>query len=52
MARTQIQSVTPGGPAHQAGVRPGETLVAINGHPIVDVLDYKYYSYDPDLPIF
>ena len=49
MARTQIQSVTPGGPAHQAGVRPGETLVAINGHPIVDVLDYKYYSYDPDL---
>ena len=44
MARTQIQSVTPGGPAHQAGVRPGETLVAINGHPIVDVLDYKYYS--------
>ena len=51
MARTQIQSVTPGGPAHQAGVRPGETLVAINGHPIVDVLDYKYYSYDPDLTL-
>ena len=51
MARTQIQSVTPGGPAHQAGVRPRETLVAINGHPIVDVLDYKYYSYDPDLTL-
>ena len=51
MARTQIQSVTPGGPAHQAGVRPGETLVAINGHPIVDVLDYKFYSYDPRLEL-
>ena len=51
MARTQIHSVTPGGPAYQAGVRPGETLVAINGHPIVDVLDYKYYSYDPDLTL-
>ena len=39
MSRTKIQSVAPGTPAHQAGVRPGETLLAINGHPIVDVLD-------------
>ncbi len=37
MSRTKIQSVAPGTPAHQAGVRPGETLLAINGHPIVDV---------------
>ena len=49
MSRTKIQSVAPGTPAHQAGVRPGETLLAINGHPIVDVLDYKYYAYDPEL---
>ncbi|MFR4758466.1 MAG: PDZ domain-containing protein [Evtepia gabavorous] len=41
MSRTKIQSVAPGTPAHQAGVRPGETLLAINGHPIVDVLDYN-----------
>ena len=46
MSRTKIQSVAPGTPAHQAGVRPGETLLAINGHPIVDVLDYKYYASD------
>ena len=49
MSRTKIQTVTPGSPAHRAGVRPGETLAAINGHPIIDVLDYKFYSYDPDL---
>ncbi len=51
MSRTKIQTVAPGTPAHQAGVRAGETLTAINGHRIVDVLDYKYYSYDPDLTL-
>ena len=40
-----------GSPAYQAGVRPGETLTAINGNRIVDVLDYKYYSYDPELEL-
>ena len=51
MAKNQIQSVAPGSPAHQAGVRPGECLAAVNGHPIVDVLDYKYHSYDPELTL-
>ena len=51
MSRTKIQSVAPGTPAHQAGVRPGETLLAINGHPIVDVLDYKFFAYDPRLEL-
>jgi len=32
-------------------VRTGETLTHINGHPIVDVLDYKFYSYDPRLEL-
>ena len=30
-------------------VQPGEELVAINGHRLIDVLDYKYYSYEKDL---
>ena len=51
MSRTKIQAVAPGSPAHEAGVKAGETLAAINGHPIVDVLDYKYYSYDPELEL-
>ncbi|MBQ9852930.1 MAG: DUF512 domain-containing protein [Ruminiclostridium sp.] len=51
MSLTTIKTITPGSPAHGAGVRPGETLTAINGHRIVDVLDYKYYSYDPELEL-
>ena len=49
MSMTVIQSVDRGSPAHRAGVRPGETLLQVNGHPIVDVLDYKFYTYDPRL---
>ena len=41
-----IQSVTEGSPAWKK-VRPGEKLLKINGSAIHDVLDYKYYSYDP-----
>ena len=51
MSLTTIKTVTPGSPAYQAGVRPGETLMAINGHRIVDVLDYKFYAYDPQLEL-
>ena len=51
MSLTTIKTITPGSPAHGAGVRPGEILTAINGHRIVDVLDYKYYSYDPELEL-
>ena len=31
MSLTIIKSITPGSPAHRAGLRTGETLVAING---------------------
>ena len=30
-------------------VRPGDALVAVNGKRILDVLDYKYYAYEPRL---
>jgi putative radical SAM enzyme (TIGR03279 family) len=32
-------------------VHPGEKLLSINGNPIVDVLDYKYYAYDRKLEL-
>ena len=51
MSRTVIRTVDPRSPAQRAGVRPGEKLLEINGHPIVDVLDYKFYSYDPRLEL-
>ena len=51
MGRTVIQSVDPGSPAKKAGVQPGESLKQVNGHPIADVLDYKYHTYDPELTL-
>ena len=51
MSLTKIASVDPHSPARKAGVRPGEKLTHINGHPIVDVLDYKFYAYDPRLEL-
>lgn len=46
---TRIKSVDRNSPAWKAGVRAGEILEEVNSHPIVDVLDYKYYTYDPRL---
>ncbi|MCI9269079.1 DUF512 domain-containing protein [Oscillospiraceae bacterium 44-5] len=51
MSMTAVKSVDPRSPAHRAGVRAGETLTHINGHAVVDVLDYKFYSYDPRLEL-
>ena len=48
---TKIQSVDRGSPAARAGVRPGETLLEISGHRVVDVLDYKFYGYDARLTL-
>ena len=46
-----ITSVTPRSPAAKAGVKPGETLEAINGHPINDALDYGFYCYERTLTL-
>ena len=44
MSMTVIRSIDPRSPAHRAGLKLGETLVQVNGHPIIDVLDYKFYT--------
>lgn len=38
-----ISTVQPGSPAFQAGIRAGDTLMTLNGHPILDILDYQFY---------
>ena len=37
--------------ARRNGVHAGETLLEINGHRVVDVLDYKFHGYDPRLTL-
>ncbi len=48
---TVIASVDAGSPAEKAGIRPGETLLKLNRHEIVDVLDYRFFCYDPVLTV-
>ena len=39
-----IKSVEPGSSADRAGIKPGQTLLSINGHDIHDVLDFRFYE--------
>ena len=45
-SRTRVVSVVPGSPAESAGIRPGDTLLALGSHAIHtpdDVLDASFY---------
>ena len=50
MEDNYIKAVDPTSPLH-GHVRPGDTVTAINGNQILDVLDYKFYAYDRDLHV-
>lgn len=45
----KITGITPGSRAERAGITPGDTLISINGHDIVDVLDYRFFETERDL---
>ena len=45
---TIINSIDKRSPAERAGVRTGEKLLSINDHSVEDVLDYRFFGYDPD----
>ena len=51
MSMTVVCSVDAHSPASRAGIKVGEQLVQVNGHPVLDVLDYKFYTYDPKLSL-
>ena len=46
-----IINVVKGSPADRAGVRPGESLEDVNGNPVRDVLDYRFYAAAPQLKL-
>ncbi len=45
-----IKSIDGGSPLRHK-VRVGESVIAINGNKIIDVLDYKFFSYDADITV-
>ena len=47
----RIKSVEDRSPAFRAGIKEGETLVSVNGHPIADVLDYDFYTAESTLAL-
>ena len=38
-----IKGIEPDSPAQRAGIQAGEILVSLNGHDIIDILDYRFY---------
>ncbi len=47
----QIKTVVRHSYADRAGIKSGETLIAVNGNDIVDVLDYRFYQLDSSLEL-
>ena len=45
---TVITSIDRRSPADRYGIKVGEKLLTINGHEIIDVLDYRFYGYDAE----
>ena len=39
-----IKSVSQGSVAEQIGLRPGDSLVSVDGHPVGDVIDVHFYA--------
>lgn len=46
-----ITGVKKASSAARHGILPGETLISLNGHEIVDVLDYRFYEINASLSI-
>lgn len=46
-----IKGIEPNSPAQRAGIQAGETLVSLNGHDIIDILDYRFYETNAQLEI-
>lgn len=46
-----ISNVSKNSPADKSGIKPGDTLVSINGNSIKDVLDYRFYMTEKILDV-
>jgi putative radical SAM enzyme (TIGR03279 family) len=46
-----VSSVEPESIAEEAGILPGDVILSINGHPLYDILDYRFYSTEEEVDI-
>lgn len=47
----EIKGVTKGSVADKKGIKAGDKLIAINSHPIRDVLDYRFYMCEKNVTL-
>lgn len=47
----RISAVEPDGLAAMVGLRVGDILVSVNGHPLRDLIDYRFYTSDEQLTL-
>jgi putative radical SAM enzyme (TIGR03279 family) len=46
-----VSAVEPGGLAAQMGLRPGDVILAVNGYPLRDVIDFRFYSAEEEIEL-
>lgn len=46
-----VSAVTPGSPAHRAGLAPGDCLLAVDGRPAGDIIDWRIAAADEKLTL-
>lgn len=49
MSGLLVESVVPGSIAEEMEIEPGDRLLAINGQPLRDIIDYNYYTADEEM---
>ena len=47
-----VQSVEPGSLAAALGLRSGDEVLAVNGHPVEDVIDVQFYAAEDEVEIY
>ncbi|NOY77829.1 MAG: hypothetical protein GXO76_08165, partial [Calditrichaeota bacterium] len=47
----KIKAVAPNSIAEKIDLRPGDNLLELNGHPLRDVIDYRFYGSDDILEL-
>jgi putative radical SAM enzyme (TIGR03279 family) len=47
----QIRSVRPNSQAYRAGLRKGDHIVSVNGEPIADELEFRFFSARPEVHV-
>jgi putative radical SAM enzyme (TIGR03279 family) len=46
-----IAAIPPGGLAEEIGLHPGDCILAVNGHPLRDVIDFRFYSAEEEVEL-